>query len=151
MGAKALREAHYLQGRAARSYRAYKELLLRAIAFKSVGYTSAAAAELKFRWTKAASRVTFTKFVILVTLSATSGDQPYSFTVWTPAASFSAAKSIFRTALKTVRPLRRANPVALAAGTADGCRTDRGTRRRCTSAQYQPSACSCAQALHGEP
>jgi hypothetical protein len=100
-----LREARYLQNRAAGSYHAYKKLQLQAIGFKSVGYTSASAAELKFSWTKVASGVKFTELVILVTLSTTSGEQPYSLTVWAPAASFPAAHGIFSTALKTFRPL----------------------------------------------
>jgi hypothetical protein len=102
---KPLREAQYLQGLAARSYLQYKKLLLQEIAFKSLGYTSAPAAELKFSWTNATSGVRTTEVVILVTLDTKSGDQPYSLAVRAPHASFDSAYAIFRAALKTFRPL----------------------------------------------
>jgi hypothetical protein len=101
----AAHEARYLQRLAARSYHAYKKLLLQAIPFKSVGYTSAPAAELKFSFTNMASGDRCTELIILATLSTKTGAQPYSLTVWAPRASFAGAYSIFRTALKTFRPL----------------------------------------------
>jgi hypothetical protein len=101
----AVREARYMQERAAHSYRAYKKLLLRAISFKSVGYTSVPAAELKFGFTNAASGVRSTELIVLVKLPTKPQDQTYSLTVWAPRASFPAAERIFLTALKTFRPI----------------------------------------------
>jgi hypothetical protein len=99
------REARYLQTRAAHTYHGYKKLLLQTIPFKSVGYTSAPAAELKFSFTNPASGVRSTEFIILVKLLTSSGDQSYSLTVSAPRGTFPEGYSVFRVALKTFRPL----------------------------------------------
>jgi eukaryotic-like serine/threonine-protein kinase len=105
--AKPLREAQYLQGQAAAAHKHdYKVLTLAAVGFKAVGgYTSAAAAELKYSWKAATSGVDFTKQVLLVTLSTSAGSQPYAFSLWAPTATFPAAKGILHTALPTFRPM----------------------------------------------
>jgi hypothetical protein len=102
---KPLPQAQYLQTQAAHSHYHYKELILEAIGFKSVGYTSAPAAELKFSWVVKSTGVSYTELVILVTLSTKAGDQPYTFTLTAPTATFPAADSIYHIALKTFRPL----------------------------------------------
>ncbi len=102
--AKSLREAQYLEKQAS-SHNDFKVLLLESIGFKSVAYRSGAAAELKFSWVNATTGVAFTQLDILVTLSTASGDQPYTFIVWAPSATFSAASGTFHTALKTFRVL----------------------------------------------
>jgi eukaryotic-like serine/threonine-protein kinase len=102
--AKPLPEAQHLQALAEDSHYKYRLLVLQGIAFGSVGYTSAPAAELKFTWTRKATGVKCTELVIVVTLSTAAGDQPYSFTLWSPSASFSAASGVFHAALQTFRP-----------------------------------------------
>lgn len=102
---KPLAQAQYLQGKDAKSYNGYKKLALAAIGFKTVGgYEAAAAAELKFSWHKPLIG-NYTELVILVTLSTKAGPQPYTFTLWAPSATFSAANGVFHTATTTFRPL----------------------------------------------
>ncbi len=101
---KPLAQAQYLQAEAAASHNGYRLLALAAIAFKSVGYRAAVAAELKFSWLKA-SGARITELVVLVTLPTKSGDQPFALSVWAPTAVFPAARAVFDTALETFRPL----------------------------------------------
>jgi hypothetical protein len=101
---KPLPQAEYLYDVDAVAYHDFDLLSLGAIGFKSVGYTAAPAAELKFSW-HPVSGGNFTKLVILVTLSTKSGLQPYTFTLWAPSSTFTAANAVFRTALETFRPL----------------------------------------------
>jgi hypothetical protein len=105
--AKPLREAQLLQTQAAAAHKhAYKVLTLTALGFKAVGgFRSAAAAELKYTWRDPTLSLNFTEMVILVTLSTTAGNQPYSFALTAPAATFPAANGILRTAMPTFRPL----------------------------------------------
>ncbi len=100
---KSLREAQYLEKQASDSHNDFKVLLLESIGFKSVAYRSGSAAELKYSWVNATTGVAYTQLDILVTLSTASGDQPYTFSVWAPSATFSAATGTFHTALKTFR------------------------------------------------
>jgi hypothetical protein len=104
--AKPLREAQYLQTQAAGSHKhGYRELALSAVGFEQVGgFRAAQAAELKYTWTNP-SLGSFTEMVILVTLPTKSGDQPYEFALWAPAATFPAANSVLQTAMPTFRPL----------------------------------------------
>ena len=102
---KPLAQAQYLQAKDAKIYKAYKELSLGAVNFKTVGgFKMAPAAELKFTWTKP-SAGSYTELVILVTLTTKSGVQPYTLSVWAPSATFSSASSVFHKALTTFRPM----------------------------------------------
>jgi len=100
-----LAQAEYLQRQAARSDPGFTELFVGVIGFRAVGgYTSAPAAELKFRWTKP-STGSVTELVILVTLATKAGPQPYAFTLVAPSATFGSASSVLYTAMPTFRPL----------------------------------------------
>jgi eukaryotic-like serine/threonine-protein kinase len=100
-----LAQAEHLQAKDAKSETGYKEISLGAVGFKAIGgFRAAAAAELKFSWTKP-SVGNYTEMVVLVTLTTKSGVQPYTFTLWAPSATFGSAASIFHTALSTFRPL----------------------------------------------
>jgi hypothetical protein len=100
-----LAEAQYLQGKYAKSDKGYKKLTLGTVGFKSIGgFEAATAAELEFSWT-GSSATNFTELVVLVTLTAKSGAQPYTFTLWAPSATFGTAHQVFLTAMPTFRPL----------------------------------------------
>jgi hypothetical protein len=100
-----LAQAAYLQHADAGRYHGYTKLLLGSAGFRALGGDrTAPAAELKFRWQKPGAG-SFTELVVLVTLSTTSGAQPYAFTLWAPSAEFGAAQSTLQTALGTFRPL----------------------------------------------
>ena len=100
-----LAQAAYLQHADSARYHGYTKLLLGSAGFRALGGDrTAPAAELKFRWQKPGTG-SFTELVVLVTLTTTSGAQPYAFTLWAPSAEFGAAQSTLQTALGTFRPL----------------------------------------------
>jgi eukaryotic-like serine/threonine-protein kinase len=100
-----LAEAKYLAKKDSANYNGYTQLVLSTVGFKAIGgFKAASAAELKFSWTKL-SGGTYTELVILVSLDTKSGVQPYTFSLWAPAATFGSAHGVFHTALQTFRPL----------------------------------------------
>jgi hypothetical protein len=101
---KPLREAEHLEAVDAKSYNDFSLQALESFNFKSVGYRSASAAELRFSWTKVTGG-NWTEIVILVTLNTAAGVQPYDFTLWAPSSTFSSANGTFHSALKTFRVL----------------------------------------------
>jgi hypothetical protein len=102
---KPLAQARYLQKKAAADYNDYTLLTLGSVGFKQLGgYEPAAAAQLKFSWVKL-SGGSDTELVILVTLNTESGSQPYTFRLWTPSATFGAARGVLHQAIETFRPL----------------------------------------------
>src|SRR5215469_4384458 len=102
---KPLAQAHYLYNQDRVTYHNFRLLTISSVQFSRIGgYKTASAAELKFSWTKITGG-SFTELVILVTLNTKLGQQPYAFTLWAPANSYSAAHDVFRTALPTFRPV----------------------------------------------
>ena len=102
---KPLAEAQHLQRTYAATYKGYKKLLLTSVNFAAIGgFRAVPAAELKFSW-HPTTGTTSTELVVLVTLATKSGSQPYAFHLWTSSATFAAANGVFKTAIKTFRPL----------------------------------------------
>lgn len=105
---KPMREAQYLQSRAAAAHKGhgYKELQLTTTNFTSLGgFRSATAGELKYSWNNTSLGYNETEFVVLVTLSTSAGPQSYEFELWAPTQTFGAARGVLTTALPTFRPL----------------------------------------------
>lgn len=101
----ALRQAEHIDAADSATYNKFKTLVLRGVGFGAVGgYEAAKAAELKFSWVRP-DVGKFTELVILVNLSTSSGAQPYTLSAWAPSATFPSASGVFRTALRTFRPL----------------------------------------------
>ncbi len=102
---KPLPQAQYLYDVDSGAYHKFRLLSLTNVGFKSLGgFKAAPAAVLKFTWHKV-SGAAFTEMVILVKLATDSGPQTYTFTLWAPASTFSAANGTLHTALTTFRPL----------------------------------------------
>jgi hypothetical protein len=105
---KPLREAQYLQSRAASAHKGhkYKEQLLTTTNFTSLGgFRSATTGELKYSWNDASLGYNETELVLLVTLNTSAGPQSYEFELLAPTQTFGSARSILGTALPTFRPL----------------------------------------------
>jgi hypothetical protein len=100
-----LRQAEHVDAVDAANYNMFKTLVLRVIGFAAAGgYEPAKAAELKFTWVKPGVGK-FTELMYLVTLHTSAGAQPYTLAAWAPSATFGSANGVFRTALKSFRPL----------------------------------------------